>query len=71
MGNQRAEWRNISSDTGKNQCAGCGIVKARCDSALNGHSSCIDGEVDGLQGCLEGKICRITLFIGGGVKGEG
>lgn len=28
-------------------------------------------EVDGLQEHLEGKICRILLFTGAGVEGEG
>lgn len=55
----------------ENQWADCGRVQVRRDSALNWWCSCMNREVDGLQGHLEGKVCRILLFIGAGVEGEG
>ena len=55
----------------ENQYADCGRVKVRHDSALNWCCSCMNREADGLQEHLGGKICRVLLFIGAGVEGEG
>lgn len=53
------------------QCGGCEITTdVRCDGALNWGSSCMIREVDGLQDHLEVEVCRIPLFIGGGLEGE-